>query len=181
LDVGLRFSFKPFDFREVSGEVPRSSLGAGFGWLPLYEDRLTQAGLDAFDRIGIHAGEDISRDRFQANFQILERSAIVARQIEGLVVSATFLPPFVSGESSAGKSQDALFGKELGKEGLRVSPHLLAIGPPRPMAKAGTRLVPASREWKSSFKVSTPMRRSQALWLSSVVRPPMMIGFPWPP
>ena len=158
----------------------RSSLSAGLGRSSLHEDRLAQAHLDALESLGIQ-GENVSWDRFQADLQIFERRAIVACQIERLVLSPALLPPFESCKSFAGESQDALFGKELGEEGFRVSPHLLAFRPSRPVEKTGPGLSIASRLWKSSFKVSTPMRKSQALWLFSVVRPPMMIGFPWPP
>lgn len=65
--------------------------------LSLHEDRLTQAGLDAFDRIGIHASEYISGNLLQAYFQILERGAIVTRQIERLVLGPAFFPPFALG------------------------------------------------------------------------------------
>jgi hypothetical protein len=61
---------------------------------------LAQAGFNAFDRIGIHASEYIPGNLLQAYLQILERRAIVAGEVERLVVGTTFLPPFISGESS---------------------------------------------------------------------------------
>ena len=133
LNVGLRLGLKPSDLGEGSGGV-RSSWNDALGRLPLHEDRLAQAHLDALESLGIQ-GEDVSWDRFQADLQIFERRPIVACQIERLVLSPALLPPFESCKSFTGESQDALFGKELGEEGFRVSPRLLTISPHRPMEK----------------------------------------------